>query len=449
MHRSTFCLLAAASAGCHSYEPAPVDLGAHAAAFLARLPDAESLAAARPLSAPHTIDLADGIDREEARWIAICLHPDCRAARWQAGIAEADREHAGTLPDPQFAFGVERILETVPHPWIAGGSLGFSLPLNGRLGLERQLAGARLDERVLAVWLAERAAADNADAAWVRWSTEVARNAQLDTICARLRELAAIAARLEQANVLSHLDARVFVLELTQRELDRAAAADAKALAELEVKQRLGLHPQAPVVFVPSTQIAPHVADAAQRLATLDKSPRVLPARAAHRTAEADLELAVRRQWPDLTLAPGWREEDALPRATLDLSLPLPLFAGNDAAIAHAASARAAAAEALRASLEVATQELAQAELRWQQMQQRRQTITERLLPLVDQQVEDGRRLVELGQLQPLLLLDALSRAHQARMQALDAALQEALAVIALNEHCAAPLPNPDPGEPR
>lgn len=449
----TRALAAFAAAACHTYTPAPVDLGAHAAAFLDRLPTPAALAAAGRSAAPPAgaapVDLADGIDRREAVLIALCFHPDCRLARERAGIAGAEAEHAGTLPDPELSLDVARILESVPHPWVLGGALGFTVPWNGRLQLQRQLADARLAERLLDAHLTESARADAVDAAWLRWSHQRATVDVLTTWCASLRDLAAIADRLAQAGSLMHQGARVFTLELTQRELELAVAEDAAATGELELKRELGLHPAAPVTFVPDRTIAPRRAEAAARAAGLADSPRVLAARAAHHVAEADLELAVRRQWPDLVLAPGVQEEDAQPRAALGFALPLPLFAGNDAAIARETAARAAAAEALRGSFELATQELALAELQWQQTQRRARFAVERLVPLADQQLADGRRLAELGTLEPLLLLDALSRAHEARLTALDAALQEALAVVTLNTRSAIRSADADAGVSR
>ena len=439
MHRSLLWTTAVLAA-CHSYSPAPVDLTAHLATFLARLPEPAAMAAAIGAeTSPFTVDLTDGLDRREGRLVAICFFPECRTARARAGIAEAERDHAGRLPDPELSFDVARILETVAHPWIVGGALGIPLPISGRLARQRDLASAMVDEQLAAVWCSERAAADAVDAAWVRWSHEHARVELLAEVCSRLTGLCTIAERLVADGTLMHQSARVFTLERTQRELDLLAAQQTAAGLELELKRRLGLHPAAKVTFVPELAVDLQIADAGVRLGTLDLGPRVLPARIAHRRAERELALEVEKQWPDLVLAPGFAEEDAQPRVALGLSLPLPLFGGNDAAIARSRSARDAAAAALRQSFEIATQELAAAELRLTQVQARRAFVTERIVPLAEQQVEDGRRLAELGQLEPLLLLDALSRARDARLQALDASLQEALAVVAINEQGAGP----------
>jgi outer membrane protein TolC len=445
MSRSPLLLLCAAA--CHSYAPAPVDLAAHAAAFAARLPDGPTLRALQPADAePFAVDLADGIDRREARWIAICFQPDCRLARAAAGAAAVDVAHAGTLPDPELTADAARILEAVPHRWLAGAAVRLTLPLSGRLSLARQLAEAVADEQLAAAYAAERAAAAAVDAAWCRYSAEHVRRTQLEELCARLRDLEAIARRLAEDGALSQAGARAFALERARRELELQAAADAIAAGELELRRLLGLHPSAPVAFVPDLIVTPDIADGAARLASLPTTPRLVQLRLAHRRTERALELAVREQWPDLVLAPGWQEEDAQPRAALGLVLPLPLWAGNRRAIARAHAERDLAADALRAGHEEAVHALAAAELRVARAAARAGIVFEQLVPLADRQVDDCRRLAALGQLEPLLLLDALVRAHDARQQAIDAALEHALAIAAQNSCCGLPESDDDGG---
>ncbi len=440
----------AAAAACHSYAPAPVDLAAHAAAFATRLPDRATLAALQPADAePFAIDLTDGIDRREARWIAICFQPACRLARAAAGVAAADAAHAGVLPDPEFHFDVARILADVPHRWLVGAALALPLPISGRLGLERALADATVDEGIAAAWAAERAAVDGVDAAWLRWSAEHARRDQLAELCTRLRDLEAVARRLADDGLLRQPDARAFTLERARRELEHAAASDAIAAHDLALRALLGLHPAAAVTFVPDLVPTSHLADAEARRRSLATTPRVVRLLAAHRRSERALELAVREQWPDLVVAPGWQEEDAQPRAAFGLVLPLPLWAGNDRAIARASAERDLAATALRAGHEEAVHALAAAEQRAAASAARAQQVASELVPLAERQVDDCRRLAELGQLEPLLLLDALGRAHEARLHGLEAVLDHALAVAALNAACGLPADGQPQGDPR
>lgn len=428
---------AAVLTACHTYTPEPVDLGAHARAFAARLPDAIPLPAGDP--ARQGIDLTDGLDLREGRLVAMCFHPECRAARAAVGVATAERDHAGAMPDPELSLDLMRILESVPHRWLAGAGLAFTVPWTGRRSLQRDLANAARDGAVLQAIASELASADALDEAWLHWSGDRAKAELLAELCDRLRELAAIAERLAAAGALTNQGARVFLLEQKRREHELAAAKDAAARGELVCRQRLGLHPAAAVVLVPTRTVTPRLADAALRAATVGTSARVLAAQDRHRVSEAELALAVRRQWPDLTLGPRWQEEDAQPRLGLGFSLPIPLFAGNDGPIARATAARAAAAEALRASLEVASQELAIAELHLQQTTRQRQFVHDEMVPMADRQLRDGKALAQAGQLDPLLLLDAIVRAHDTHLLLLDAEVQQALAAIAVNRCSALP----------
>jgi outer membrane protein TolC len=202
---------------------------------------------------------------------------------------------------------------------------------------------------------------------------------------------------------------------------------------ELDLRKLLGLVPAAAVVFVPSLEPELRVpAERWQEIAT-SEGPRIALARAEHERSERRLALAVRKQWPELTLLPGFEEEDAQPRVSLGLSLPIPLWNGNAREIAVARAEREVAAEALRGELERVVQELAQAELRLQTARAERRLLEEELVPLVDRQVADGRRLAELGTLDTLLILDGLVRAYGAKAAVLAAHVEEARAAARLN----------------
>jgi len=445
---ATFTLLLAS---CQTYDPEPVDLPAHARAWAERLPESESVAqfvqalAARTGAAP-TFDAKDGIDAGEARLLALLFHPDLMQARAAAEVARAGRDHAGLWPDPELRLDASRILADVEHQWLAGAEIGITLPITGRPGLEVALADAGLAAALLEVRAAEAAVLDRVDAAFCEWSALQQETAQQAQLLEQLAALEAIARRLRQADEINAIDARVFTLERLRRELDRDRTAARAARAELALKQLLGLVPAAAVVFAPSLAPAGRAPWASERAAAVAADcPPVARAQAAHALAERKLQLAVRKQWPELTLFPKFESEDGQDRPGLGLSLPLPLWNGNAREIAEARAARTLAARALEGSYQRAIHELAAAEQQLQAASALRQGLEQRLVPLVDQQVADGRRLAELGQLDALLLLDGLQRAHDAKVQVLQARLDEARATIQLNSlfwpELAAPLP--------
>ncbi len=335
--------------------------------------------------------------------------------------------------DPTLDVDVVRILETVPHPWLLATRIGFTLPLSGRLQLERDLATAAHGTALIEARTVEAEVVRHTDAAFAHWRADRRRADLLQDLCTRLAELEAIAARLAAAGERTQQEARAFTLERLLRQAELAQSEAAAAAGELTLKRLLGLHPSAPVQFTATAPPPLQVPDAAERQRQLFAGPRLAALQHGYEQSERALALEVGRQWPDLVLRPGYDEEDAQPRLALGLSLPLPLFAGNTPAIRRAEAERSVAAEALRGRSEQAVHELAAAELQLAAAERQQQLVRGELVPLAQQQVADVRRLAELGQLDPLLMLDALVRAHAAGMQAIAADLAAAEAAVAID----------------
>lgn len=418
-HRSDRCtalLLALAASSCQSYEPAPVDLAAHAAAF-----------AARTVSPPTE----KGLDRAAARLVALVFHPELRQARLRAGVAKVEFDESGRLRDPVLQGYFERFLNDVADPWIYSGALAITVPLTLGYGHERDLRQSQWDEALAAARTAEAAVVDELDRAWMQWSAAVQRNLLLRDLVDRLRDLEAIAERLAAAGEIPRLEARAFTLQRLARSAELAAGEAEQEQRERTVRQVLGMPPAARLELVPSLVVPPRTALADhERLAA---GPRLSVPLCRHQVAERTLALEVRRQWPDLQLTPGFNDEDGEPRATFGFQIPLPLWNRNQAAIAAARAQRELTAEALRTALERALQDLDRAERLLRQSRARLQLVERDLLPLCEQQLEDGRLLAERGQLNTLLLLDAVLALHDARAAALAAQVAETEAQIEWN----------------
>lgn len=440
MHTSRWAALAVLFlAGCQTYTPEPVDLSAHAKLFAERMPDAESIRAlwstarSQP-AANRAFDVTDGIDLDEGRCVALLFNPRLRAARLRAGIAKAVVDEAGRWQDPQLNASLTRILESsVQYPWLASGGVSLTVPLTGRLGLEKELATGEHAQAIAEARIAEAEILTQIDATWMRWSAALLSASLQRDLAQRLAELEAIASRLAQTQTITQIEARTFTLARVARQADVLRAQNTVAALELELKQLLGLPPERGLALVPATSVPLRIADAPSRRTSLVEGPRVLLAQREHTVAERALALAVRKQWPDLTLIPGWEEEDAQPRVGLGISLPLPLWNANAQEIAKARATRSFAAENLRGALEDAFQRLAQAETHLRSAAEQRELISKELLPLAERQITDARQLAQLGRLDTLLLLDALTRSYDAQLAAVSATLAEADAAIETN----------------
>lgn len=423
---------------CHSYSAEPVDLEAHAREFAARALDGASVRqfAERLRSRDPTLpgfDLGDGLTLGEARYVALLFNAELRTIRLRAGVARASAENAGRWADPELNGDFAKILESVDHPWVVGGSLGLTLPITGRPGLEKELAESRHAEALVQARVAEARVLNELDKSWAQWSADRLAVELLEELVAQLTALEAIAARLSAGQLITRVEARAFTLERLTRQSQLLHANSSLGAAEVDLKQLLGLPPDRAVPLLPATGVGQRIADPEQRRVLLADGPRVAIARQEHDVSEHHLALAIRKQWPELTLFPGWQEEDGQPRAALGFRLPLPLWNGNAREIAETRAAREVAAEVLRGNFERATQDLARAERRFLAAQSRRRLVDVELVPLAEQQVVEGRRLAELGQLDTLLILDAVTRAYEAKAMALEAVLAETEATIEIN----------------
>jgi outer membrane protein TolC len=104
------------------------------------------------------------------------------------------------------------------------------------------------------------------------------------------------------------------------------------------------------------------------------------------------------------------------------------LWNRNRRAIAEARAARDAARVEAEAALEAVVGEWAQAEAHVAAASQVRKSLAEKVAPLVDVQVQETQQLLDLGEVDVLVLLKALTTSMQTKLEILDATLAEAVA---------------------
>lgn len=445
-----------AATGCQSYRAAPPALERHLDEWLARSPTAPAVAAfAQSLRAPprataRPFDASDGLDADEAEVIALVFNGELRRARLATGITLAGVDHAGAWSDPTLGIDVAKIVSSSAEPWKLFGSLGLTLPLSGRLGLERTQAG-----RDHAVALARLAAAEWRTRMEVRRALAEREAASRRATVTReavaaLAEIVVVVDRMEQAGDLTRAEARLFRIE--QATLLARAAQLAAQLQRTHhaVRRLLGLAPTAELPLASEGALAPpHADELLANDSALRRHPALALARAEHEAAEAALELEIRRQYPDLELAPGLGREDGLDQVLLGLSLPLPLFERNRRAIAEATARRALTGAEVELALEQLLDARHAAETELSAARAQRTALEEGLVPLADQQFIDARHLAGLGELHALVLLDSLARQREAKLQLIDAALAETRAAIDRYEVVHAPTLDDEPRSSR
>ncbi len=426
--------------GCQSYWPQPLDLAAHRDAWLARSPESEPvaafalhLAASTPAEVP-AFGVADGLTVHEAELVALVFNAHLRRLRLEAGVARATADNAGLWHDPTLDVGLERILDGVDHPWIAGGIIGITIPLSGRLDAEKGEAAAAYDTAIQRILAEEWRVRIAVRSAWLEWSAALRRAELARDTLSHVEEVASIVERLVRAGELGRVDSRLFLVERATRRSDVPLLDSRAKEAELAIRSILGLSPAAPLSLVPGSLAAPPGAPSAELAALLEsRNADLATLRTEYEVAEQHLRLEVRKQYPDLTIGPGGKYEDGDGRVLLGLSLPLPLWNRNQLGVAEALAQRDLARAAFETAFERLAGELATTEVRLEAARSLRLALESDVVPLVDEQYGDVRRIAELGHLDAFVLLDAVTRQASVKTRLIDSYLDEALAASAID----------------
>lgn len=353
---NVFMCAALLAAGCATYTAKPIDPGAQQAALESRRLDAPELAGFIERATGRQPDAwpprAWGLD--PLTMAAFHFQPDLDRAQAQRRAAEAAAITAGKWPNPTAGLSFERNMDapTGQSAWTRGFALGVPLETAGRRDIRieqaRQSAQAAHWREAEAVWqVRSRVRAALLAAYPIDEPLRLQRDLQQD--------IARIVERRFAAGLASQPD-----LTQARLTLDRAALAlSENAQHAAESRARL-----AAVVGVPATALQgvkldfdafdrlPPVADLPSvelRRAALLSRADVLAALADYEVAQAALQREVARQYPDISLGPGYTWDAGQVKWSLGLSLVLPLFDRNEGPIAEAKARREAAAASFRA----------------------------------------------------------------------------------------------------
>ncbi len=334
--------------GCADYYPAPISPAANAAALQARRLDDPRLQA---FLASAVSGEPKGIwGLRKVTLAALYWQPDLDVARAKLAGAEAGTVTAGEVPNPSLSFEELSYNATVatPSPWTVAPVVNFLI----------ETFGKREHREEQARQLAAAARADVAEAAWqvrarVRgamlalWSAERHR-ALAEQRLSLQDELVGLLEHRFAAGQASALDVTRERIKRNQvtlelRDIDRQAAE-----ARAQLATAIGVPPSAldgvMLSFGAFDRPAPLPAAAADgelRREALSGRPDVQRLLARYQAAEAALQLEVARQYPDITLSPGYAYDAGANKYMLLPAADLPIFNQNQGPIAEAEAHRA------------------------------------------------------------------------------------------------------------
>jgi len=438
--RAPALLLAAALAACVSAPPAPLDPARGAERLTSRsLEDPQvkqALARAGLPSAPRSWDL-DALTA--AAWT---LRPEVAAAAAELAAGDAAVRVAGQLPNPALSLGPGYLTHNANadvSPWVLATALDFTIETGGKRAIRS--AQARAAREVLGWQAAETLWQTRAqvrkglfDFQLERRALELAEqeaeirtriNAWVDT---EVRYGAA--AEPERLTAEANLAQAQAQLRSAHGDLAAARAALAGAVG-LSSEQLPAERLEAPGFEVlPDPQATPR---ASWRAQAVRNRLSVNHALADYQVAEAELRMAVARQYPDISFGPGYTYDKGDGLITLALGLPLPVLHTERAQIAQALAARHKAATQFEVAQSQALAEvdtaLARYESGYQALAQARaaQAATARV-------AADAQRRLAAGAADRGEVLGAQLSEVTARRAALDALRATAGALEALEE---------------
>ena len=421
--------------GCQSYERSPLDLVEHRSAFSSRLGSTEAIGrfaerlAQRDGAVAVRFDPTDGLTRAEGEVLALFYNADLRIARLEAGVALATFETAGLWSDPRFGFNGAEILSPA-GPFEYGIRLNLTIPISGRLGVEKARAGAAYEAELRRIVDAEWRTRARVGSAWASWSTACERVRLLREVVGQVERIASITDRLESAGELTRIEARLLRVELVETRAEIARAELDEASAKIRLLGLLGIPPDSLVELVPAFggEWDGDVEVSVDRL--IGANTLLAVRRAEYQVAEESLRLEIRKQYPDMTLGTGLGSEGGDDRLLLGLSIPIPVLNANRAGIAQARAARDVARVDAETTYERLTRELALARASFEAARIQREAFERDLVPMLDKQSSEVERLADLGEVNTLILLETVTRRFEAKSRLLDLRLAELRAAI-------------------
>ncbi len=358
--------VAALVAGCQTYRPAPLSAADNAQAIEARtLTDARLgafLAAARAADADAPAGAESDAPPAQSRPVwdlsslvlaALYYHPTLDQARAELAEARAGVRTARQIPNPSLGF---EDLAYTPHA--AAGAAWTVAPL---INFLIETGGKRRERTAGAQALLQAARADLVSASWgvrggVRdalielWAAQ-RRMELLGLRTAAQNELVAGLQRQVEAGEAAGLE---LARERTTRNQLELASSDAQR-AELAARSRLAASIGVPGSALDRVNLdftalerdpPPFAPEGRAQLADRALTGRsdVAAALADYAAAESALALEIARQYPDLTLSPGYSWDAGQHRYLLLPAVDLPIFNQNQGPIAEARARREQAA---------------------------------------------------------------------------------------------------------
>jgi len=423
--------------GCQSYEPKPLDLGSYRNSLETRLVDIESVEAFASRLAlnnrvPTEFDISDGITPAEGEVIALFYNPELRIARLEAGVALANFETSGLWEDPVFGFDGAKI-SSPSAPFQFGLMGNFTIPISGRLKIEKTQAGSAYETQLREVVHAEWNTRSRLRSLWSKWVAATLQAELIHDVIDQLEQIHDIANTLFESGELNRVENRLIQVELASFDVQVTEAKLLLLEVEMELLALMGLPPEGIDYLLPEFPAIPttFVEDETARIIDANTELAVLFAK--YQTAEETLRLEIKKQYPDIVFGSGYGSEFNDHRVLFGLSIPLSIWNRNQAGIAEARTKREVARAYAEITFARLYRELSLANETLTMKEQQYSYYEEEIVPLLAEQTRDIQNIVALGEIDTFILLETMTRQFEAKTRLLHLELEEIDALIAVH----------------
>ncbi len=413
--------------GLQTFQKRPLDLSSHSNKWLDQAPDTDLVMdfvkrIETRSGKSRTFNPSNGVSISEAQMIALVYNPDLRVARLKANVAAATAKHAGLWDDPTVSFDVLRVTKSVPKPWIIGSSISLTVPLSGRLRVEKSHAKAALHAELDRVAEEEWRVSNDLEKSWLAWSALQSELDQTVNIVSYLSSIVKSTKQLSEQGEIPATEANLFSIEQISQKIEADRLRGELLAMEQEIRGLMGLSPNAPVKLISTLNVSSWT-PSNKRLAV--NNPSLNRLRSEYKVAEYDLLLEIKKQYPDLEIGgQGERDQGQSSIGFLGV-IPIPSLNANRGGIAKARANRQVAQASFETEYQRYVGKIAALMARKSALASQSASMKETLIPMVDRQLSDTKKLIALGESDSLVLLESLVKSHEAKLKAIDIQLKK------------------------
>lgn len=378
MRRATAILIAlalAATAGCASYDPKPIEPARTEAALGGR-----SLAdpGLRAFVARHTVTPTaewplKSWDLERLTLASFYYHSDLDVARARVRIAEGAIVTAGGMPNPNIALGgaYTTAVDAGSMPWTYGFTLDIPIETAGKRGKRTDRAEHDAEAARLALGEAAWKVRSRLRAALVEHLLATAESELLASEERLRSEVQGLVERRFAAGAASAVELHTARSEAAAARLAARGSEGRVAESRAALEQAVGVGPGAlagtAIEWRDLTRPPPAASLPLGRVRRAGLLNRLDVRRGLeeYAAAEAALRLEVAKQWPDVHLNPGYQYDQSQNHIQLGITIDLPILNQNQGPIAEAEARREESAALFQALQAGVLGELEQARARY------------------------------------------------------------------------------------